>query len=71
MLMKKLGSYYYGKKQVKLYDSRTDRKEPRNAYMISLDWFKKVVGVPNIKEVETEGDIGSSGFNYEEGVGEV
>ena len=67
MLMKELGNYYLGKRQVKLYNTYNKEKAPRNCYFISLDWFKKTIGEPNIIETESEGDVSKKGFTFEEG----
>nr|WP_015243587.1 hypothetical protein [Thermococcus sp. CIR10]AFZ84272.1 Primase/polymerase [Thermococcus sp. CIR10] len=70
MLIRELGSYYLGKKAAWIKLS-SGQHNGVNCYFISLDWFKKIVGEPNIKDIEAEGDIGSGGFNYEEEEGEA
>lgn len=70
MLIRELGSYWLGKKAAWIKLS-SGQHNGVNCYFISLDWFKKVIGAPNLRDVEAEGDIGSSGFNYEEEEGEA
>ncbi len=68
MLEKKLG-FHYTKKAVKL--SVGEKKDVRRCYLVSLEWFRKVVGEPNVKDVVMAGDIALSGLVYYESGEEV
>ncbi|KUH34816.1 hypothetical protein APY94_00120 [Thermococcus celericrescens] len=62
-------SIHYKKKAVKL--SVGEKKDVRRCYLVSLEWFRKVVGEPNVKDVVMAGDIALSGLVYYESGEEV
>jgi len=64
MLEQKLGKDYR-KMSAKIH-LNTGLKDKRNCYFISIDWFRKHVGEPNVQEVTSEGDVSFEGLTYED-----
>lgn len=64
MLEQKLGKDYR-KAPVKIY-LNTGLKDRRNCYFVSVEWFRKYIGEPNVQEVTSEGDVSFDGLTYDD-----
>ena len=69
MLEAKLGKDYQ-KRPTKINLNSGERNQ-RPCYFVSIKWFRKYIGEPNVQEVTSEGDVSFEGLTYDEDEGVV